>query len=152
MCFSCHRGGYMPLEPEILLVEIQQTSDLTYRIYDFDRRDSQNHKRPLHTEEAIEVIDFKKYSSYREDYKVVKNKVVNVVDCPYFTTNVMKFDKAVEKDFHLIDSFVIYICTEGKSDIRFGSADHGGYCKRGHSTGSCNAQKFCTVPRKVNVI
>lgn len=104
-----------------LLVEIQQTSDLTYRIYDFSRVDEKGQTRELHTEDALEVIDFKRYPSYREDYKKENNKTVNVVDCPYFTTNLISFDKPVEKDFNLIDSFVIYICTEGKSEIQFGS-------------------------------
>ena len=104
-----------------LLVEIQQTSDLTYRIYDFNRKDDQGNTRELHTEDALEVIDFKEQPSYRENYKKEKNKGVNMVDCPYFTTNLISFDKPVEKDYNLIDSFIIYICTEGSSTIKSGT-------------------------------
>ncbi len=104
-----------------LLVEIQQTSDITYRIFDFNRKDDQGNTRELHTDDALEVIDFKKHPSYREDFKTAKNKAVNVVDCPYFTTNLMSFDKPVEKDYNLIDSFIIYICTEGSLTIKSGS-------------------------------
>jgi mannose-6-phosphate isomerase len=104
----------------ILLAEIQQTSDITYRIYDFNRKDDQGNLRELHTEEAMDAIDFRVYDSYKTIYPYVLNKTVSVVDCRYFTTNIMHFDKPVEKDFNLIDSFIIYMCTEGEGEILYG--------------------------------
>ncbi len=98
----------------ILLAEIQQTSDVTYRIYDWNRRDEQGKSRELHTDEAVDVIDYKKYDNYRTNYEKIHNKSVNIGSCEYFTTNLIQFDKTVEKDFNFIDSFVIYMCIEGK--------------------------------------
>jgi mannose-6-phosphate isomerase len=104
----------------ILLAEIQQTSDITYRIYDFNRKDDQGNPRELHTEEALDAIDFRVYDTYKTIYPHIVNKTVSAVDCRYFTTNIMNFDKTVEKDFNLIDSFVIYMCTEGEGEILYG--------------------------------
>jgi len=101
----------------ILLTEIQQTSDVTYRIYDWDRKDTEGKSRALHTDLALDVIDFKNHSDYRTNYKKTLNKTVNIGECQYFSTNLIHFDKAVEKDFNFIDSFIIYICTSGKVNI-----------------------------------
>ena len=68
----------------ILLAEIQQTSDITYRIYDFDRKDSEGNERQLHTEEALDVIDFTYHDEYKTRYKDQVNEVVELVQCPYF--------------------------------------------------------------------
>ena len=95
------------------IAEIQQTSDVTYRIYDYDRRDSNGNSRELHTELAVDAIDYKLYDNYRTDYVAEVNSTVNVVDCKYFTTNVFECDAPVEKDFPEIDSFIIYMCTAG---------------------------------------
>ncbi len=75
----------------LLIAEIQQTSDITYRIYDFDRVDDKGHKRELHTEEALAAIDYKKYPNYRTEYTPKKNEDVPLVSCEYFTTNVMDY-------------------------------------------------------------
>ncbi len=96
-----------------LLAEIQQTSDITYRIYDFDRVDAQGNKRELHTQEALDAIDYKTYDEYKTLYKKVKNEVVKLVDCQYFETNRLHFDKTVERDFGGLDSFKIYVCMDG---------------------------------------
>lgn len=101
----------------ILLTEIQQTSDVTYRIYDWNRKDSEGNSRELHTDLALDVIDFEKHSEYRTPYKKALNKSVDIGKCQYFSTNLIHFDKAVEKDFNFIDSFIIYICTAGKVNI-----------------------------------
>ncbi|MCF8368473.1 MAG: class I mannose-6-phosphate isomerase [Bacteroidales bacterium] len=117
---------YMPagrvhaLGPGILLAEIQQTSDITYRIYDWDRIDSAGLMRELHTEEALDAIDFKVYKEYKTPYKIKRNETVEVVESPYFTTNILQFDKPVKKDYTDLDSFVIYICTKGKVSIKTG--------------------------------
>lgn len=103
----------------ILLAEIQQTSDITYRIYDWERKDKDGNSRELHTELALDVIDFSSESEYKTHYKSEKNQTVNLVECKYFTTNLMHFDSRVEKEFSLIDSFVIYMCPEGKVKIQW---------------------------------
>lgn len=102
----------------IVVAEIQQTSDITYRIYDFDRRDDAGNPRELHTELAVDAIDFKIEESYKTSYKLELNSSVSLVDCPYFTTNILEFDSVMNKDIEELDSFVIYICTEGSFDIK----------------------------------
>ena len=104
----------------ILLAEIQQTSDITYRIYDWDRVDEQGNPRETHTELALDALDFKHSESYRTDYNSVMNLTTIVADCKYFTAGLLTFDQTVEKDYNFIDSFVIYMCLEGQIDIRYG--------------------------------
>jgi mannose-6-phosphate isomerase len=101
----------------ILLAEIQQTSDVTYRIYDWDRKDENGKGRELHTELALDVIDFRGSNNTKTQYKKEKNQTVQLAECKYFTTNLMHFDTRVEKDYNFIDSFVIYMCPEGKVTI-----------------------------------
>ncbi len=101
----------------LLIAEIQQTSDVTYRIYDYDRRDDNGNPRELHTELALDVIDYTVLPEYKTPYQEEMNETVQVVSCPYFTTNVLKFNKTIEKDINELDSFVIYICLEGNFEI-----------------------------------
>lgn len=116
-------GRIHAISSGVLLAEIQQTSDLTYRIYDWDRTDEQGHPRELHTELALEAIDFRKPSSYKTEYLPLKNSTVTAVDSPFFTTGVLRLDQPVEKDFNLIDSFVIYLCMEGAAGITYGKGE-----------------------------
>ncbi|HYX07696.1 MAG TPA: type I phosphomannose isomerase catalytic subunit [Bacteroidales bacterium] len=102
-----------------LLTEIQQTSDLTYRIYDYDRKDDSGKTRELHTELALDAIDYKRYSSYRNTYEHGYNQPVNLVQCEYFTTNLLELDFIVKRDYVRIDSFVIYICAEGAVKLHY---------------------------------
>lgn len=111
--FYMPAGRVHALGPGILLAEIQQTSDTTYRIYDWDRVDDKGKSRELHTEEALEAIDFNAYDDYKSNYKEVKNGSSNMVTSPFFTTNIIVLDKALAKDYTELDSFVIYICVEG---------------------------------------
>lgn len=104
----------------VLLAEIQQTSDVTYRIYDWDRTDDQGNPRELHTELALDAIDFSFHTKYKTDYQALENSTVNAVDSPFFTTSVIHLDRPVEKDYNLIDSFVIYMCMEGAAGITYG--------------------------------
>jgi len=103
----------------IMLAEIQQTSDVTYRIYDWDRVDKDGKGRELHLDHALNVMDYKKRSDIRTSYDKIPNTSVNLADCPYFTTGIIQLDQPVDKDFSMIDSFVIYICTEGKLLINY---------------------------------
>ncbi len=101
----------------IMLAEIQQTSDITYRIYDWDRKDASGDGRELHTDLALDVLDFKVHNDYRTVYEPVLNKTVNLANCKYFSTNVMEFTNPVEKDYIVIDSFIIYMCLEGDVEL-----------------------------------
>src|SRR5580698_2187198 len=101
----------------LLIAEIQQTSDITYRIYDFDRVDDKGNKRELHVEEALAAIDYKHYPEYKTTYHPKENETVKLVSCPYFTTNLIDFTESTEKDYSGLDSFVIYVCLEGAITI-----------------------------------
>ncbi len=103
----------------ILLAEIQQTSDITYRIYDWGRVGLDGKPRELHTDLALEVIDFKGYENYKTAYSFTENKTSNILKCPYFTTNILSFNQTIEKDYNLTDSFVVYICIEGSFKIQY---------------------------------
>jgi len=94
----------------ILLAEIQQTSDITYRIYDWDRKDKHGNSRELHTELALDAIDFFIYDNYKTPYNKTKNQSVSIAECKYFQTNILNFNKPIEKDYSLIDSFIIIMC------------------------------------------
>ncbi len=111
--FFIPAGRIHALGPGILLAEIQQTSDTTYRIYDWDRVDLSGNSRDLHTQLAVDAIDFSTYESYRTSYNPIINRVTPVVNSRYFTTNLLIFNKKTEKDYSDLDSFVIYICVEG---------------------------------------
>lgn len=104
----------------ILLAEIQQTSDVTYRIYDWGRVDDNGNSRELHTELASEVINLKAEKSYKTEYEKKKNETVELANCQYFKTNILQFEGTLEKDYNFIDSFIIYMCLEGKFRIKYG--------------------------------
>jgi mannose-6-phosphate isomerase len=108
----------------LLIAEIQQTSDITYRIYDFDRVDDKGNKRELHVEEALAAIDYKHYPEYKTTYHPKENETVELVSCPYFTTNLMDFTESTKKDYSALDSFVIYVCLEGDFQVKY---DGGSY-------------------------
>ncbi len=117
--FFLPAGRVHSLGPGILLAEIQQTSDTTYRIYDWDRIDASGMKRELHTQQALDAIDFELADEYKTRYKPEKNKTVPLVQCPQFTTNLLAYDQPVKKDFEELDSFVIYMGIEGKSQLKW---------------------------------
>ena len=101
----------------ILLAEIQQTSDITYRIYDYDRCDNQGNLREVHTGLSLEAIDFFHYPEYKTNFLPKLNESVELVKCNYFTTNLIELNQTIEKDYNKLDSFVIYIVLEGKLQI-----------------------------------
>ncbi len=108
------------------IAEIQQTSNITYRLYDFNRRDDQGNTRELHTELALDAIDFAYETDYRTVYdKKSENKSVEVVDCEYFKTSIMKLTEPKQVDYSALDSFVIYICTEGSATVNGTSLKQG---------------------------
>lgn len=101
----------------ILLAEIQQTSDITYRIYDWDRVDSKGKSRELHTDLALDAIDYKYHNDIKTTYTDKENEAVNIAKCQYFTTNKLKLSKTIERDYIDKDSFVIYICCDGAFNL-----------------------------------
>lgn len=106
-------GRVHALGPGVFLAEIQQTSDTTYRIYDWNRLQPDGTFRELHKEEALDAIDFEIPEKYRTEYEVKHNETSELISSPHFTTNLISLNKALKKDYSLIDSFVIYLCVEG---------------------------------------
>ncbi|MEM7299226.1 MAG: type I phosphomannose isomerase catalytic subunit [Bacteroidota bacterium] len=101
----------------LLLAEIQQTSDLTYRIYDFDRVDKDGNKRELHTELALEAIDYRKPEQVKSAYENHPNQTNSIVSTPYFTTNKLVANQKIELNRKSIDCFKIYIGVGGSGSI-----------------------------------
>ena len=99
------------------IAEIQQTSDITYRIYDFNRKDANGKRRELHTELACEAIDYEAPEDHRTPYEAVKDKRVELVACPYFTTSLYDMTEKICCDYSELDSFVILICVEGSCKL-----------------------------------
>lgn len=95
------------------VAEIQQTSDITYRIYDYGRLGLDGRPRELHLEKAKEAIDWTVFPDYRTEYTPVKNEEVPLVECKYFTTKLFDLDKPVSKNLSALDSFVVVICVSG---------------------------------------
>ena len=119
-CFFIPAGRVHAIGKGILLAEIQQTSDVTYRMYDFNRTDDAGKPRELHTELAVDAIDYSFEKKYETTYKTEINKTKELVRCQYFTTNILEFNESIEKEYHDIDSFVIYMCLEGDLDLTYG--------------------------------
>lgn len=99
------------------IAEIQQTSNITYRIYDYNRKDANGNGRELHTELAKDAIDYTVSDDYRTHYQSKKDKPVELVQCKYFTTNLLDIDQPINRNFSAIDSFVVYICMGGNAII-----------------------------------
>ena len=100
----------------VMLAEIQQTSDITYRVYDWDRVDDDGNERELHNDLAIDAFDFNMPDNFRVEYPKAENESNNMVSCPYFKTSYLKVTKELEKENNK-DSFFIYMCVEGHAKI-----------------------------------
>ncbi len=98
----------------VLLAEVQQTSDITYRIFDWNRVDEHGQSRELHLEEALDAIHFDNQTTYKIEYEKSLNSTVKVTRNEFFNINSLVFNKPIQKQYHDIDSFVIYICIEGE--------------------------------------
>ena len=99
------------------VTEIQQTSDVTYRIYDFKRKDKNGNYRELHTQQAAESIDYAVQPSYRTEYQAKKDEGVQVIACPHFTTAVYDLTEPMTLDYSELDSFVILVAVKGTGRI-----------------------------------
>ncbi|WP_417875569.1 type I phosphomannose isomerase catalytic subunit [Winogradskyella sediminis] len=100
----------------VLLAEIQQTSDVTYRVYDWDRVDDEGNARELHNDIAIDAFDFEMKNDFRVDYNTQKNTSNEMVSCPFFTTNFIEIDADIEVN-NTRDSFMIYMCVDGEVEV-----------------------------------
>ena len=103
----------------VVVAEIQQSSDITYRIYDYKRKDDYGNERELHTEQALDVISFEASKQPKTVYKTVMNDTTPLITCEYFTTNMVRFNKSIERQYAKLDSFVAYMCLEGNFTIEF---------------------------------
>lgn len=113
--FFLETGTVHAIGAGLVIAEIQQTSDITYRIYDFDRVDANGKKRELHVDLALEAINYNTTETQKK-YDTTVNKSNEVVDCPYFTTNFIALDGAIKVN-KAGASFTVYMCTEGAFDI-----------------------------------
>ena len=105
------------------IAEIQQTSNVTYRIYDFNRKDKNGNTRELHTELSKDAIDYSVEEDYRTHYTPKQNESVELVTCPYFTTSIYDLTENMTIDYSELDSFVIYICMEGTCTVTDGDGN-----------------------------
>ena len=99
------------------IAEIQQTSDITYRIYDYGRLGLDGKPRQLHTEQAKDAIDYTVHPDYRTPYTPALNQEVRLVSCPYFTTSLWDLSQPVRKDLSSLDSFVVVMCLAGEATL-----------------------------------
>ncbi|MEL1240544.1 type I phosphomannose isomerase catalytic subunit [Flavobacterium flavipallidum] len=113
--FFLETGTVHAIGAGLVVAEIQQTSDITYRIYDFDRVDAQGNGRELHIDQALDAINYEKVDTYKEYAKEV-NQSNSVVDCPYFTTNFIPLDGEVVVS-KTGDTFTVYMCVEGSFEL-----------------------------------
>lgn len=122
----------------VTLCEIQQSSDITYRIYDWDRPCNDGMPRKLHTEEALKAIDYKARDN-KVAYRQQDNVPVELVKSPYFTTRLISFNQIIKQDYVFVDSFVVYVCLEGKYILKY----HGG-------TEEIRAGETVLLPAEIN--
>ena len=106
----------------VLLAEIQQTSDITYRVYDFDRKDKNGNYRELHTELALDAIDFEQKDDFRKTYTKAENTVNPAVVSPYFTTDYLKINQEMPLTLSG-ESFHIYMGVAGKGSLQYGDME-----------------------------
>ncbi|MDX1828284.1 MAG: type I phosphomannose isomerase catalytic subunit [Lutibacter sp.] len=115
--FFIETGTVHAIGAGVVLAEIQQTSDITYRIYDWDRVDDQGKSRELHTDLAIDAINFSTEIDAKQKYGDSLNELNSLVSCPYFRTNFIPVKGNLVLDYTKTDSFVIFMCVEGFATI-----------------------------------
>ncbi len=109
----------------ILLAEIQQSSDVTYRVYDFDRRDAQGNLRELHTELALDAIDFRRKDDFKIRYPRHRNTENPMVSSTYFNTSYLELDRATTLPMPDGRSFLALVCVDGHAQVAIGSREVG---------------------------
>ena len=118
----------------ILLAEVQQSSDVTYRIFDYNRPGMDGKPRELHTELAAKALDYHVIDNYRTDYTESSNKAVQIIDSPYFSVRVLEVSKQFHRDLRKYDSFIITMCIEGDCKISVRSTGEEILLEQGNST------------------
>ena len=115
--FFIQTGKIHAIGAGVLLAEIQQTSDITYRVFDFNRKDKDGNLRELHTELALDAIDYQRKDDFKVAYTKELNQPNTLVHCPYFKTDYLKLNQDMEWAFPQSDSFRIYMCVEGQAEF-----------------------------------
>jgi mannose-6-phosphate isomerase len=121
--FFINTGKIHAIGAGVLLAEIQQTSDVTYRVFDFNRKDKEGNLRELHTELALDAIDYEKKDDFKVSYEDKKDATNTMVDCPYFKTNFLHLENDFRQDTILRDSFTIFMCVDGTGTIQTESGE-----------------------------
>ena len=117
----------------ILLAEVQQSSDVTYRIFDYNRPGMDGKPRELHTELAAQALDYHVEDEYRTLYSAIQNRANLIVNSPYFSVRVTRTEKSFHRNLLKYDSFVITMCIAGDCELRFRQTDESVLLKEGHS-------------------
>jgi mannose-6-phosphate isomerase len=120
--FFLETGTVHAIGAGLVVAEIQQTSDITYRLYDFDRKDAQGNTRELHVDLALEAINYNKVNTFKEYTKDV-NTSNTIVDCPYFTTNFIPLENKKQVENSGL-SFVVYMCVEGSFELEYNEVNY----------------------------
>ena len=120
--FFLETGTVHAIGAGLVVAEIQQTSDITYRLYDFDRVDAQGNKRELHVDLALDAINYNKVNTQKK-YDSKTNTSNVVVDCPYFTTNFIPLESNTEIS-KSGETFTVYMCIEGSFEIEYDNFKH----------------------------
>ncbi|PWB23030.1 type I phosphomannose isomerase catalytic subunit [Flavobacterium sp. HTF] len=115
--FFLETGTVHAIGAGLVVAEIQQTSDITYRLYDFDRKDAQGNARELHVDLALDAINYNKVDTQKK-YETKTNESNVVVDCPYFTTNFIPLENKVDVS-KSGETFTVYMCIEGSFEIEY---------------------------------
>lgn len=115
--FFINTGKIHAIGAGVLLAEIQQTSDVTYRVFDFNRKDKNGNLRELHTELALDAMDYSRKDDFRVNYSDTMDSINTMVDCPYFKTNFLELSTDMHQDISSRDSFTIYMCVGGEAVI-----------------------------------
>lgn len=116
-CFFLPAGRIHAIGAGCHLLEIQQSSDVTYRIYDYDRKDANGNPRELHTALAAESIDYTVLPDYQTHYERQHNVPMPLVQCPYFETTAYEVTDSVTIDWHNQDRFLALIVTAGEGTL-----------------------------------
>ncbi|MEP6804823.1 MAG: type I phosphomannose isomerase catalytic subunit [Flavobacterium sp.] len=120
--FFLETGTVHAIGAGLVVAEIQQTSDITYRLYDFDRKDAQGNTRELHVDLALDAINYNKVDTHKK-YQTTVNTSNLIVDCPYFTTNIIPLDGKIDGNKNG-ETFTVYMCIEGSFEIRYENVNY----------------------------
>ncbi len=139
--FFINTGKIHAIGAGVLLAEIQQTSDITYRVFDFNRKDKSGNLRELHTDLALDAMDYSKKDDFKVVYERQADTTNKMVVCPYFATNYLQLTQDFVKDTAGQDSFTIYMCVGGSAMV-----------DNGFGTASLDMGETVLVPADSNII